>query len=88
MKSIDIDPRWLEFGGPAVLAGLVLGAILAWLFMRQRRKRLEAEIADLREKIKNQEAVQNERDAAFQAASGELARSFAERAGEARAERT
>ena len=78
MKSIEIDPRWLEFGGPALLAGLVLGALLAWLITRQRRQRLEAENDDLRDRIKNQEAVQNERDAAFQAASGELARSFAE----------
>ena len=29
MKSIEIDPRWLEFGGPALLAGVVLGALLA-----------------------------------------------------------
>ena len=78
MKSIEIDPRWLEFGSPALLAGLALGILLAWLVMRQRRKRLEAENAELRERIKGQEALQNERDAAFQAASGELARSFAE----------
>ena len=78
MKSIEIDPRWLEFGSPALLAGLALGILLAWLVMRQRRKRLEAENAELRDRIKGQEALQNERDAAFQAASGELARSFAE----------
>ena len=78
MKSIEIDPRWLEFGSPALLAGLVLGILLAWLVMRQRGKRLDAENAELRDRIKGQEALQNERDAAFQAASGELARSFAE----------
>ena len=78
MKSIEIDPRWLEFGSPALLAGLVLGVFAAWLIMRQRRQRLEAENAELRDRIKGQEALQNERDAAFQAASGELARSFAE----------
>ena len=78
MKSIEIDPQWLEFGGPALLAGLLLGALLAWLITRVRRQRLEAENDDLRDRIKSQEAIQNERDAAFQAASGELARSFAE----------
>jgi DNA recombination protein RmuC len=78
MKSIEIDPRWLEFGSPALLAGLVLGVLAAWLIMRRRRQRLEAENAELRDRIKGQEALQNERDAAFQAASGELARSFAE----------
>jgi len=29
MKSIEIDPRWLEFGSPALLAGLVLGVFAA-----------------------------------------------------------
>ena len=76
MKAIEIDPRWLEFGGPALLAGLVLGGIIVWLVMRRRRQQLEAEIAALGGKIKNQEALQNERDAAFQAASAELVRSF------------
>ena len=56
MKSIEIDPRWLEFGGPALLAGVVLGALVAWLITRQRRQRLAAENDELREKIKNQEA--------------------------------
>lgn len=78
MMAIEIDPRWLEFGGPALLAGLVLGIILTWLVMRRRRQQLEEESDELRERIKNQEALQNERDAAFQAASSELARSFGE----------
>jgi len=78
MKSIEIDPRWLEFGGPALLAGLVLGAIATWLITRRRQQRLDAENAELRERIKNQEALQSEREAAFQAANSELARSFSE----------
>ncbi len=76
--AIQIDPRWLEFGGPALLAGLVLGALLAWLLTRRRRQQLEACNAVLGEKINTQEAVQYERDAAFQAASSQLVRSFAE----------
>ena len=78
MKSIVIDPRWLEFGGPALLAGLVLGAIATWLITRRRQQRLDAENAELRERIKNQEALQSEREAAFQAANSELTRSFSE----------
>lgn len=78
MKSIEIDPRWLEFGGPALLAGLVLGAIVTWLITRRRQQRLETENAELRERIKNQEALQSEREAAFQTANSELARSFSE----------
>ena len=79
MKSIEIDPRWLEFGGPALLAGLVLGALFVWLIMRRCRQQLEAENVALGEKIKNQEAIQHERDAAFQAASGQLVRSVEQR---------
>jgi DNA recombination protein RmuC len=78
MTTIEIDPRWLEFGGPALLAGLVLGVLVAWLITRRRRQRLEAENDDLRDKIKNQEALQHERDAAFQTASSDLVRSFSE----------
>ena len=47
MTSIEIDPRWLEFGGPALLAGLVLGALLVWLIARSRHLRLEDENEDL-----------------------------------------
>jgi DNA recombination protein RmuC len=78
MTSIAIDPRWLEFGGPALLVGLLLGMLLAWVATRGRQRRLEAENTGLSERIKNQEALQLERDAAFQAASGELVRSFGE----------
>jgi DNA recombination protein RmuC len=78
MTSIEINPLWIEIGGPALLAGLLLGFLVAWLFARSRRLRLEAEIEGLEDKVKNQEAIQSERDAAFQAASGELARSFSE----------
>ena len=76
MTSIEIDPRWLEFGGPALLAGIVLGGLLVWLIARSKRLRLENENEDLRDKIKNQETLQSERDAAFQAASAEIVRSF------------
>jgi DNA recombination protein RmuC len=78
MTSIEINPLWIEIGGPALLAGLFIGLLAASLLARSRRLRLEAEIEALEDKVKNQEAIQSERDAAFQAASGELARSFSE----------
>lgn len=78
MTSIQINPLWIEIGGPALLAGLVIGVFVTWLFARSRRARLETEIDFLEDKIKNQDAIQSERDAAFQAASGDLARSFAD----------
>jgi DNA recombination protein RmuC len=78
MTSIEISPFWIEFGAPALLAGLVIGILVTWLLARSRQSRLETEIDFLEDKIKNQEAIQSERDAAFQAASAELARSFSE----------
>ena len=78
MTSIDINPLWVEIGGPALLAGLAIGVLVMWLLARSRRSRLETEIDFLEDKIKNQDAIQSERDAAFQAASAELARSFSE----------
>ena len=68
------DAKWIS--APALAAGLVIGILVTWLVGRVRRARLKREIADLEDAIKTQEAVQLERDAAFQAASGEIARSF------------
>ena len=78
MMSLEINSLWVEIGGPALLAGILIGTLVTWLIARGRRARLEAEISNLEDSIKNQEALQSEREAAFQAASGELARSFSE----------
>jgi DNA recombination protein RmuC len=78
MFSITINSLLLEYGAPALAAGLLVGILVTWLVGRARRVRLEREIVDLEDAIKTQEALQAERDAAFQAASGELARSFGE----------
>ena len=78
MMSIEINPLWLEIGGPALGAGLLLGALVAWLIARRRQIRLSGEIEELEDTIKSQEALQSEREAAFQAATGEIARSFSD----------
>jgi DNA recombination protein RmuC len=78
MTTIQINPLWLEFGGPALFGGLVIGALITWLIARRKQARLELDKEDLQNRIKSQEALQSERDAAFQAASGDLARSVAE----------
>ena len=78
MFSISINSLLLEYGAPALAAGLLIGILLTWLVGRGRRAHLESEIADLEDTIKTQDAVQSERDAAFQAASGEIARSFSD----------
>jgi DNA recombination protein RmuC len=71
MNSIAIDPLWLEYGLPALGVGLVVGLLAAWLFFRRRWQRLEAQ-------VKNQEAIQQERQVAFEAANAQLTRAFSE----------
>lgn len=78
MMSFEINPLWLEIGLPALAVGLLLGALVVWLLGRRRLHQLENQIDDLNDNIKSQEALQHERESAFQAASGELARSFSE----------
>jgi DNA recombination protein RmuC len=71
MNSITIDPLWLEYGLPGLGVGLVVGLLAAWLFLRRRSQRLEAQ-------VKNQEAIQQERQVAFEAANAQLTRAFSE----------
>lgn len=71
MMSLSIDPLFLQIGAPALLGGLVLGALLTWIFYHRRQNRLE-------EQIKNQEALQKEREIAFEAANSQLTRAFSE----------
>ena len=69
MSEISINPLLLEYGLPGLLAGLVLGALFAWLFFRRRNQQLQAQ-------VKNQEAIQREREVAFEAANAQLTRAF------------
>ena len=78
MNTIQIDPVWIEIGGPALAAGLVLGGLLAWLVTRGPTRRLRAEKDQLTARIKDQETLQAERDSAYEAATSRLATSFAE----------
>ena len=78
MNTISINPLWIEFGGPALAAGLLLGALITWLVSRSRQRRLRDTIEALSDKIKDQDALQAERDAAFEAATGRLATAFSD----------
>jgi DNA recombination protein RmuC len=78
MNTISINPLWIEFGGPALAAGLLLGALITWLVFRSRQLRLRDTIEVLSDKIKDQDALQVERDAAFEAATGRLATAFSD----------
>ena len=76
--SISVDPVLLEIGVPALVAGILLGALIAWLLARRRRHRLETEIEALENRLKNQETLRSERESAFEAANARLAQSFAD----------
>ncbi len=76
MISLTIDPVYIEIGLPALLAGILLGALLAWLFGRRGRKALERELNEAENRLKSQEALQLEREAAFEMASLKLTQAF------------
>ncbi len=78
MISITIDPVYLEVGAPALAIGLVAGALIAWLIGRQRRKKLIDHIALVENNLKNQEAIQSEREAAFELANAKLTAAFSD----------
>ncbi len=78
MKTINIDPELLQTTGAAVGIGLLLGIFLTWLLMRIRRKRLEDDIRLLQSRIKDQDELQQERDAAYEAASSRLTGAFSD----------
>ena len=71
MEALTINPLYLEIGGPALAAGLLLGGLIAWLIARRKQHRLEMQ-------IKSQQALQNERDAAIDAANARLVQAFSE----------
>ena len=78
MTTISFNPLWLEFGGPALAAGLLLGGLIVWLVLRSRQRRQRETVAVLGDRIKDQEALQVERDAAFEAATSRLATAFSD----------
>jgi DNA recombination protein RmuC len=61
----------LDYALPALIAGIVLGALIGWAYFRRRTQRLEAQ-------IKNQEAIQNEREIAFEVANTQITRAFSD----------
>ena len=78
MFSLEIDPLILQYGLPGVGVGLLLGALVAWLILRRGRQRLEAEIEQANRDLKSQEALQAEREAAFELANAKLTQAFAD----------
>jgi len=78
MTDITINPLFIQIGAPALLAGMLLGALIVW-FIDKRRLRERAQSVELLEtKIKAQEALQHERDAAFEQANTKLTLAFSD----------
>ena len=78
MFSLEIDPLILEYGLPGVGIGLLLGALAAWLIVRRSKLRLEIELDQANQALKSQEALQQEREAAFELANAKLTQAFAD----------
>ncbi|MDH3441639.1 MAG: hypothetical protein OEM63_12850, partial [Gammaproteobacteria bacterium] len=78
MTTITINPLWIEFGGPALATGLLLGGLITWLIVRSRQRRLHDLVATLHTRLKDQDALQAERESAFEAATSRLARAFSD----------
>lgn len=76
MPTFTLDPQYLEIGLPALAAGLLLGVLVTWLVARGRRRRLHQELAVLELRVKDQEALQRERESAFDAATSRLTAAF------------
>jgi len=71
MAAFPIDPVFLQIGIPALIGGLVIGALIAWLYFRRRQGHLESQ-------IKTQASLEQEREIAFEAANAQLTRAFSE----------
>jgi len=77
MISLTIDPVYIEVGAPALAIGLAIGALIFWLIFRGQRKRLLQQLAQADQSLKSQEALQAEREAAFELTNLKLTQAFA-----------
>ena len=71
MNALDLNSPLIQIGIPALLLGLALGALIAWLVAGRRQARLEAVLS-------NQDALQRERESAFEAARSQLTTAFSD----------
>ena len=78
MISVTIDPVYIEVGLPALAIGLAVGVLVTWLVYRSKRKALAGEIAELEGHLKSQEALQTERETAFELANARLSKAFSD----------
>ncbi|NCF14902.1 MAG: DNA recombination protein RmuC [Gammaproteobacteria bacterium] len=76
MISFSLDPVYLEVGAPALGIGLLLGLLVMWLIARRREHSLLGELDQAEANLKSQEALQEEREAAFELANAKLTQAF------------
>ena len=69
MISFSIDPVYVNVGLPALAIGLVLGLLLMGIVARSKRKALLDDLEQAEVRLKNQEALEEERKAAFELAN-------------------
>jgi DNA recombination protein RmuC len=78
MISFSIDPVYVNIGLPALVIGLVLGLLLMGIVARNKRKRLLDDLEQAEVRLKNQEALEEERKAAFELANARLVEAFSD----------
>lgn len=78
MTEITINPLYIEIGVPVLLAGLLLGALIVWLLTRRHQREQVHAVELLQTRIKAQDALQLERDAAYAQANSRLTQAFSE----------
>lgn len=78
LTTITIDPALIQTGLPALALGLLLGALIIWLVARGERRSLEDTIGVLESRIKDQDALQAEREAVLDKATAQLTQAFGE----------
>ena len=71
MNPVSINPLYFAIGAPALLAGLLLGALIVWLVVRHKQRGLALQ-------VKSQEALQTERDTSLDAANARLVQAFSD----------
>jgi DNA recombination protein RmuC len=78
MISFSIDPVYLHVGLPALGLGLVLGLFLMWIISRKKSRELQDDLEQAELRLKNQEALEEERKAAFELANARLVDAFSD----------
>jgi DNA recombination protein RmuC len=78
MISFSIDPVYVSVGLPALGIGLALGLLLMGIVARSKRKALLDDLEQAEVRLKNQEALEEERKAAFELANARLVEAFSD----------